>query len=566
MAFDHRKYVAFKPVGKKDRRWPDQVIDKAPTWCAVDLRDGNQALVKPMTVAQKQRLFDLLVKLGFKEIEIGFPAASQPDFDFCRKLIEENRIPEDVKIQVLTQARPALIERTYEALAGAKQAIVHVYNSTSTVQREQVFGLDRAGIRDIAIDGAKVVQNFAAQYPDTDWTFQYSPESFTGTELDFAAEVIDAVNDVWRPDQGQKVIINLPATVEMAMPNVFADQVEWICDNIRYRDNIRISLHTHNDRGCAVAAAELGVMAGADRIEGTLMGNGERTGNMDLVTMAMNLYSQGVDPEVDLSGMAEITEVVEACTEISTHPRHPYAGELVFTAFSGSHQDAIRKCLARRKDGETWHVAYLPIDPADLGRRYEEVVRINSQSGKGGVAYVLERDYRITLPRWLQIEFAKVVQREAETNGGEIDSDTVHRLFEERYLKVPEDWALRSYNLHRDEEGVQAEVSMGTDAAPVALEGRGLGAVEAVSDALKKQFGVAVAVEAYDEFALGEGTNANALACIRLTANGQHCSAAALAEDTTSATLQALFSAVAQAIGAVSPSEAGVSEEPSPAF
>ncbi|MDR9423963.1 MAG: 2-isopropylmalate synthase [Marinobacter sp.] len=566
MAFDHRKYVAFKPVGKKDRRWPDQVIDKAPTWCAVDLRDGNQALVKPMTVAQKQRLFDLLVKLGFKEIEIGFPAASQPDFDFCRKLIEENRIPEDVKIQVLTQARPALIERTYEALAGAKQAIVHVYNSTSTVQREQVFGLDRAGIRDIAIDGAKVVQDFAAQYPDTDWTFQYSPESFTGTELDFAAEVIDAVNDVWRPDQGQKVIINLPATVEMAMPNVFADQVEWICDNIRYRDNIRISLHTHNDRGCAVAAAELGVMAGADRIEGTLMGNGERTGNMDLVTMAMNLYSQGVDPEVDLSGMAEITEVVEACTEISTHPRHPYAGELVFTAFSGSHQDAIRKCLARRKEGEAWHVAYLPIDPADLGRRYEEVVRINSQSGKGGVAYVLERDYRITLPRWLQIEFAKVVQREAETNGGEIDSDTVHRLFEERYLKVPQDWALRSYNLHRDEEGVQAEVSMGTDAAPVALKGRGLGAVEAVSDALKKQFGVAVAVEAYDEFALGEGTNANALACIRLTANGQHCSAAALAEDTTSATLQALFSAVAQAIGAVSPSEAGASKEPSPAF
>ena len=550
MAFDHRKYVAFKPVGKKDRRWPDQVIDKAPTWCAVDLRDGNQALVKPMTVAQKQRLFDLLVKLGFKEIEIGFPAASQPDFDFCRKLIEENRIPEDVKIQVLTQARPALIERTYEALAGARQAIVHVYNSTSTVQREQVFGLDRAGIRDIAIDGAKVVQDLAAQYPDTDWTFQYSPESFTGTELDFAAEVIDAVNDVWRPDQGQKVIINLPATVEMAMPNVFADQVEWICDNIRYRDNIRISLHTHNDRGCAVAAAELGVMAGADRIEGTLMGNGERTGNMDLVTMAMNLYSQGVDPEVDLSGMAEITEVVEACTEISTHPRHPYAGELVFTAFSGSHQDAIRKCLARRKEGETWHVAYLPIDPADLGRRYEEVVRINSQSGKGGVAYVLERDYRITLPRWLQIEFAKVVQREAETNGGEIDSDTVHRLFEERYLKVPQDWALRSYNLHRDEEGVQAEVSMGTDAAPVALEGRGLGAVEAVSDALKKQFGVAVAVEAYDEFALGEGTNANALACIRLTANGQHCSAAALAEDTTSATIQALFSAVAQAVNA----------------
>lgn len=549
MAFDHRKYVAFKPVAKKDRRWPDQVIEKAPTWCAVDLRDGNQSLIKPMSVAQKQRLFDLLVKLGFKEIEIGFPAASQPDFDFCRKLIEENRIPDDVKIQVLTQARPELIERTYEALEGAKQAIVHVYNSTSTVQREQVFGLDRAGIREIAVNGATLVEEIAARYPDTDWTFQYSPESFTGTELDFAAEVIDAVTEVWRPDQGQPVIINLPATVEMSTPNVFADQVEWICENIRYREHISISLHTHNDRGCAVAAAELGVMAGADRIEGTLMGNGERTGNMDLVTMAMNLYSQGIDPTLDLSGMAEITEVVEACTEISTHPRHPYAGELVFTAFSGSHQDAIRKCLARRKEGDAWNVAYLPIDPFDVGRRYEEVVRINSQSGKGGVAYVLERDYDITLPRWLQIEFSKVVQKEAETNGGEIDSHTIHRLFEDRYLKVHEDWSLRSYDLHRDEEGVRAEVVVGSDTSPVTFEGCGLGAVEAVSDGLAKRFGVTVAVEAYDEFALGEGTNANALACIRLTANGQHCSAAALAEDTTSATLQALFSAVAQAVG-----------------
>mgnify|MGYP000005755454 CR=1 FL=1 len=553
MAFDHRKYVAFKPVAKKDRRWPDQVIEKAPTWCAVDLRDGNQSLIKPMSVAQKQRLFDLLVKLGFKEIEIGFPAASQPDFDFCRKLIEENRIPEDVKIQVLTQARPELIERTYEALAGSKQAIVHVYNSTSTVQREQVFGLDRDGIREIAVNGATLVKEIAARHPDTDWTFQYSPESFTGTELDFAAEVINAVTDVRRPDQGQPVIINLPATVEMSTPNVFADQVEWICENIRYREHISISLHTHNDRGCAVAAAELGVMAGADRVEGTLMGNGERTGNMDLVTMAMNLYSQGIDPTLDLSGMAEITEVVEACTEISTHPRHPYAGELVFTAFSGSHQDAIRKCLARRKEGDVWNVAYLPIDPFDVGRRYEEVVRINSQSGKGGVAYVLERDYDITLPRWLQIEFSKVVQREAETNGGEIDSHTIHRLFEDRYLKVYGNWSLRSYDLHRDEDGVRAEVVVGGEKAPVTLEGRGLGAVEAVSDGLAKRFGVTVAVEAYDEFALGEGTNANALACIRLTANGQHCSAAALAEDTTSATLQALFSAVAQAVGTEMP-------------
>ncbi|WP_303289371.1 2-isopropylmalate synthase [Marinobacter sp. SS5-14b] len=560
MAFDHRKYAAFKPIAKKDRRWPDQVIQKAPTWCAVDLRDGNQSLIKPMSVAQKQRLFDLLVKLGFKEIEIGFPAASQPDFDFCRKLIEENRIPDDVKIQVLTQARPELIERTYQALEGARQAIVHVYNSTSTVQREQVFGLDREGIRDIAVRGARIVRDIAARYPDTDWTFQYSPESFTGTELDFSAEVIDAVTAEWRPDQGQPVIINLPATVEMATPNVFADQIEWICENIRDRDHLSISVHTHNDRGCGVAAAELAVMAGADRVEGTLMGNGERTGNMDLVTMAMNLYSQGIDPTLDLSGMAEITEVVEACTEISTHPRHPYAGELVFTAFSGSHQDAIRKCLARRKEGETWNVAYLPIDPSDLGRRYEEVVRINSQSGKGGVAYVLERDYDISLPRWLQIEFSKVVQQEAETNGGEIDSHTIHRLFEERYLKVHPDWALRSYDLHRDDEGVRAEVVVGSDKASVTLTGQGLGAVEAVSDALTARFGVTIAVEAYDEFALGEGTKANALACIRLNANGRHCSAAALAEDTTSATLQALLSAVAWEVEAGMPEATAVAE------
>ncbi|MEP0170465.1 2-isopropylmalate synthase, partial [Marinobacter sp.] len=308
MAFDHRKYVAFTPVAKTDRRWPDKVITTAPRFCAVDLRDGNQALVKPMSVAQKQRMFDLLVKLGFKEIEIGFPAASQPDFDFCRKLIEEDRIPDDVHIQVLTQARPELIERTYDALKGARKAIVHVYNSTSTVQREQVFGMDREGVKDIAVNGARVVKKNAAKYPDTEWTFQYSPESFTGTELDYAADVIDAVNDVWRPDQGQPVVINLPATVEMATPNVFADQIEWICDNVRYREHISISVHTHNDRGCAVAAAELAVMAGADRVEGTLMGNGERTGNMDLVTMAMNLYSQGVDPTLDLSGMAEITD------------------------------------------------------------------------------------------------------------------------------------------------------------------------------------------------------------------------------------------------------------------
>lgn len=551
MSFDHKKYVAFQPVKKSDRRWPSQVIEQAPTWCAVDLRDGNQALVKPMTVTQKQRLFDLLVKLGFKEIEIGFPAASQPDFDFCRKLIVEDRIPDDVTIQVLTQARQELIARTYEALEGAKRAIVHVYNSTSTVQREQVFGLSRDGIRDIAVQGATWVKEHAEARPDTDWTFQYSPESFTGTELDFAVEVIDAVNTVWRPDQGQPVIINLPATVEMATPNVFADQVEWVCDHMQYREHVKISVHTHNDRGCAVAAAELAVMAGADRVEGTLMGNGERTGNMDLVTMAMNLYSQGVDPRLDLSCMAEITEVVEACTEISTHPRHPYAGELVFTAFSGSHQDAIKKCLARREESATWDVAYLPIDPRDVGRRYEEVVRINSQSGKGGVAYVLERDYDITLPRWLQIEFSKLVQREAEVNGGEIDSLSIHRLFEERYLGVIPGWELESYDLHRDGDGVTAQIQVGGKGVETRLlQGRAQGAVEAVAFALQERFGIDVAVEAYDEFALGEGTTANALACIRVAVNGDIGSAAALAEDTTSATIQALLSAVSRLVDA----------------
>ena len=549
MAFDHRKYRPFKPLNKTDRRWPNQVIEKAPTYSAVDLRDGNQALVKPMNIAQKQRLFDLLVKLGYKQIEIGFPAASQPDFDFCRKLISENRIPEDVSIQILTQARPELIKRSFEALDGVHRAIVHVYNSTSTAQREQVFEMDMEGVKQIAVDGAKEVQRHAKNYPDTQWTFQYSPESFSATEVDYAVEVVDAVNDVWRPDQGQDVIINLPATVEMATPNVFADQIEWFCDHVRYRDHFSLSVHTHNDRGCAIAAAELAVMAGADRVEGTLLGNGERTGNMDLVTFGMNLYSQGIDPEVDLSGMAEIVDVVEACTEIATHPRHPWAGELVFTAFSGRHQDAIRKCMAKNGENDIWNVAYLPIDPQDIGRRYEEVVRINSQSGKGGVAMVLERDYGISLPRWLQIEFAKVVQKEAEITGGEVDSSTIHKLFERDYLQVPKGWTLHTYDLHRTDDGVQASVVVG-NGERTELKGGGQGAVEAVVDALQRRHDISVAVEAYDEFALGEGTSANALACIRIQVNGEVYSAAALAEDTTSATLQALLSSVARCVNA----------------
>ena len=557
MSFDHRKYRPYTPLARPQRRWPDQVISEAPDWCAVDLRDGNQALVKPMTVAQKMRLFELLVKIGFREIEVGFPAASQPDFDFCRRLIEEDRIPDGVSIQVLTQAREDLIARSYEALAGAKSAIMHVYNSTSTVQREQVFRKDRAGIKAIAVQGAEWVKGYAGKYPQTDWTFQYSPESFTGTEVDYAVEVIDAVNDVWQPQGGQKVVINLPATVEMSTPNVFADMVETVIDTMQQREHVRISLHTHNDRGCAVAAAELGVMAGADRIEGTLMGNGERTGNMDLVTMAMNLYSQGVDPKVDLSGIKEITETVEAVTEISTHPRHPYAGELVFTAFSGSHQDAIRKCLAQYTPEQPWQVAYLPIDPADLGRRYEEVVRINSQSGKGGVLHVLERDFGITLPRWLQIEFSKIVQQQAETGGGELDGAAIHRLFNEHYLEMPQGWRLNGYDLSRQGEQVSARIEIGNGQGDVIFQGTGKGAVEALVSAMAPRTASSMVVESFDEFSLGEGTDARAMACVRVQVGDNLVSAAALAEDTTAAALQAVLSAVGRAVSLGEVAEAG---------
>ena len=404
-SYNYKKYQPHMPVQLPDRTWPDQVIEAAPRWCSVDLRDGNQALIEPMTVAQKLKLFDLLVKVGFKEIEVGFPAASQTDFDFVRCLIDDGLIPDDVTIQVLTQAREDLISRSYESLKDAKRAIVHVYNSTSTVQREKVFGLDKDGIKAIAVKGAELVKRYAEAQPETDWHFQYSPESFTGTEIDYAIDVCDAVVDVWQPTPERPIILNLPATVEMTTANVYADQIEYFCRHIKNRKSVLVSLHTHNDRGCAVAAAELAVQGGADRVEGTLLGNGERTGNMDIVTMGMNLYSRGVDPQLDFSNIDEIIQVVKACTNLPVHPRHPYAGELVFTAFSGSHQDAIKKCLAVQSNDEPWDVAYLPIDPSDLGRSYQEVIRINSQSGKGGIAYVLEQMHGLQLPRWLQIDF-----------------------------------------------------------------------------------------------------------------------------------------------------------------
>tara|TARA_A100001391_G_scaffold190328_1_gene162523 strand:+ start:1530 stop:3203 length:1674 start_codon:yes stop_codon:yes gene_type:complete len=544
MSFDHRKYSPFVTVDKPDRKWPGRRIEQAPLWAAVDLRDGNQALIKPMSVAQKKRFFKLLVEVGFKEIEVGFPSGSQIDFDFCRALIEEDLVPDDVHIQVLTQSRHELIERTFEAVRGAKNAIVHIYNATSPTFRDQVFNVDKEGCKAIAVQAATWVRDMAARQPETHWSFEYSPETFSATETDFAVEVIDAVNEVWRPDQGQRVIINLPATVEVSTPNVFADQVEIVHENIRYREHVLISVHTHNDRGCGMAAAELSMMAGADRVEGTLLGNGERTGNMDLVTCGMNLYTHGVDPGIDFSRMKEIVQVVEEITDIPTHPRHPYAGDLVFTAFSGSHQDAIRKCLGLYKPGDIWRVAYLPIDPADLGRRYEEVVRINSQSGKGGVTHVLERDYGISLPRWLQQEMAKLVQSDAEEDGGEIDSRRVHQRFNSDYLEVPNGWTLRSYDLHRGEEGVQAQISIGDERSPVTvLSGRGEGAVGALVEALNRRQGWQLQVEAFDEYSLGDNTEANAMACVRVQVGGHTQSAVALAADTTAAALQAILSA-----------------------
>jgi len=546
--FDHRKYPAFKPVGLTDRTWPDQVISEAPRWCSVDLRDGNQALIEPMSVNQKKQMFDLLVEVGFKEIEVGFPSASQPDFDFVRYLIEENRIPDDVTVQVLTQARPELIARTYEALKGVRRAIVHVYNSTSVVQREKVFKTDKAGIVDIAVRGAKEVKKHADLAPETEWVFQYSPESFTGTEVDFAAEVCSAVVNVWQPTKDKPCIINLPATVEMATPNVFADQIELFCRQVENREAIIISLHTHNDRGCGVAAAELGLMAGADRIEGTLLGNGERTGNMDIITMAMNMYSQGVDPKLDFSDMDKICTVSKACTQIEVHPRHPYAGDLVFTAFSGSHQDAIKKCLDLYQEGSFWEIAYLPIDPRDLGRTYQDVIRVNSQSGKGGVAYVLQSKFGFELPRWLQIEFSRVVQKEAETSGQEISPDRIWSLFQETYLSNPDEVVLDTFAFEKvgDRENFKAELHC--FGQTLNIQGEGDGVVDAFVEAIKGSTDVDFEIMEYGEHALGQGADAEAVTYIQLKDGLQRYTGVAISRDIVSSSLNALLRAAGQLI------------------
>ncbi|MGI9250639.1 MAG: 2-isopropylmalate synthase [Pseudohongiellaceae bacterium] len=544
--YDHSKYKPFPPVPIQNRSWPEQAITRAPIWCSVDLRDGNQALIEPMSVSQKKKMFDLLVEVGFKEIEVGFPAASQPDFDFVRSLIEENKIPDDVTIQALTQARPELIERTFESLRGAPKAIMHLYNSTSVVQRQKVFKTDKAGIIDIAVAGAQKVRECADQAPETDWTFQYSPESFTGTEIDYAVEVCDAVIDVWQPTPTSKAIINLPSTVEMATPNIYADQIEWFCRHISKRDAIIVSLHTHNDRGCAVAAAELAVMAGAERVEGTLLGNGERTGNMDIVVMAMNLYSQGINPELDLRDMDRITSVVRECTQINVHPRQPYAGDLVFTAFSGSHQDAIKKCLDIYEEGTNWEIAYLPIDPRDIGRTYQDVIRVNSQSGKGGVAYVLASKFGFQLPRWLQIEFSRVVQKHAEDTGQEIHPDEIWDLFNEHYLHNKQLLSLENFAIKKQEGRETFDAQLTYFNREIAISGEGDGVLDAFVEGIKRAIRIDFEIMEYGEHALGQGTDAEAVTYIQIKCEGRRYTGVAISKDIISSSLNAFLSAASR--------------------
>ena len=542
------KYRPFAPIDIADRSWPNRIITAAPSWCSVDLRDGNQALIEPMDAARKRRMFDMLVKIGFKEIEVGFPAASQTDFDFVRELIEKRLIPDDVVIQVLTQARPELIARTYESLQGARRAIVHVYNSTSIAQRRVVFRTDRAGIIDIAVRGATVVREHALRQADTDWSFEYSPESFTGTELDFAVEICNAVNSVWEPTPHHKAILNLPATVEMSTPNIYADQIEWFLRHIERRDSIVLSVHPHNDRGTAVGAAELAIMAGAQRVEGTLFGNGERTGNVDIVTLALNLYSQGIDPKLDFSNINEAARCAEACNQLPIHPRHPYVGDLVFTAFSGSHQDAIKKGLAARSNADFWEVPYLPIDPSDLGRSYDSIIRVNSQSGKGGVAYLLERDFQLIMPRRLQIEFSQVVQAAADITGKELSSQELWDLFNREYLSARLPYVYRSHQLSASTDGAD------TERLTLQVENAGrfetwLGQGSGPIDAMVKAIALPFDVLSYEEHSRGQGSAAKAISYIEVTTRARRTLfGVGTHPNIITASLLAIFSAVNRAI------------------
>jgi 2-isopropylmalate synthase len=544
------KYRPFTPVRLTDRTWPDAVLTRAPQWCSVDLRDGNQALIEPMDIARKLRMFETLVAIGFKQIEVGFPSASQVEFDFIRKLIEEDLVPDDVTIQVLTQAREELIRRTFESLAGAKKVIVHLYNATSPVMRKVVLGLDEEGIVQLATSQARLFVELAATQPGTQWTFQYSPEMFSGTELPFAKRVVDAVTQVWQPTPERKCIINLPSTVEHSTPNIFADMVEWMHRHLARRDSIVLSIHPHNDRGTGTAAGEFAIMAGADRLEGCLFGNGERTGNLDLVNVALNLYSQGVDPGLDFSDIDEIRRTVEHCNQLPVHPRHPYAGDLVYTSFSGSHQDAIKKAFSARKEGDIWDMPYLPLDPKDLGRSYEAVIRVNSQSGKGGISYLLESEYGLELPRRLQIEFSQVVQTVMDASGKELTAADLFALFEREYGIASN--GVPQHQVSQEPGGAEGERTAIT--AQVQMSGRafgvrgiGNGPIDAFVQGLSHVTGQPVRVLDYHEHAISSGANARAVAYLELRVGEQTLFGVGMDSNIVSASLKAVVSGVQRA-------------------
>ncbi|MDH2017820.1 2-isopropylmalate synthase [Acinetobacter ursingii] len=530
----------YQRVDLPDRQWPNNEITKAPIWMSTDLRDGNQAIFEPMDIDQKFKMFQMLVKIGFKHIEIGFPSASQVDFDFTRKLIEENHIPDDVYIEVLVQARDHLIERTFESLVGAKRAIVHIYNANSPTFRQKVLNVDANGSKALAVNAAKKIKEIAAQYPETEWVFQYSPECFSATELEVAKDVCDAVTEIWEASADNKVILNLPATVEVSTPNVYADQIEWMHRNLARRDGVIISVHCHNDRGCGIAASELAIMAGADRVEGCVFGNGERTGNVDVAAIALNMYTQGVAPELDFSNINEVIAIIEECTGLSVHPRHPYAGDLVFTAFSGSHQDAIKKGFEFQKNEEIWDMPYLPIDPKDLGRDYDAVIRVNSQSGKGGIAYLLESHYNVVLPRRLQIEFSQIVQQHTDSNGTEISATEIWNLFQDTYVNAKQQhYTAKNYRLS-DVNGTQAiELEVDIDGEIQQLRGEGNGPISAFLNALQ----LPIDVLNYEERSISSGANAKALTLIEIQVKGTGKSAfgAGIHDNTVTSSIEAIL-------------------------
>ena len=541
------KYSPFKVIDLDDRTWPTQQIVKSPIWCSVDLRDGNQSLIEPMGMEKKLRFFSLLVDLGFKEIEVGFPSASDTEFNFVRELIEKNLIPEDVKIQVLTQAREHLIERTFESVKGAKNVIMHLYNSTSTLQREVVFKQDKKGILKIATDGAKLVKDLSIKNTNTNWQFEYSPESFTGTELEYAVEVCNKVNEIWEPNKEIKTIMNLPATVELASPNIYADQIEWMCRNLDQRENVLVSLHPHNDRGTGIAAAELGLMAGADRVEGTLFGNGERTGNVDIVSLALNQLTQGVDPKLDFSDINKVMREVEYCNQLPIHPRHPYAGDLVFTAFSGSHQDAIKKGFdaMRESNDPAWKVPYLPIDPEDVGRNYEAVIRINSQSGKGGVAYIIEKDHGLSLPRRLQIDFSRVIQKIADQSGKELEAELIWETFNKTYIKVEGKYEYLNHEIisknDKNDQIDEITLSLNIKGKTHTLSGKGNGPIDSFINAISNNLDLNLKVSDYQQNAIASGSDASAAAYIELAIKDQILWGIGINQNTVVASFQAII-------------------------